>query len=259
LDEIISRNKSQRTYFDIDATAFSNAEQAFVYTLRQHVNFLKRVHNAKKKEVIWSMNTLLPVTCMRFDTLFKFFFYRYIKSMENVPFGFSLSDLSVPAEITSLCLEGKYYYYNLSKYCTYIYDDKMLFNIVKDIAYYRDMMLITDTELSLLKLELDESLALLTKVITNDMKEDYTEFPFYVSALSIPSCSIYYNFDGNQLSQIWMYPVNPIEIHSPAFCELHQRFLKTSLKYATLVTLSNEINQSYFLNKQHEYIALLTE
>jgi hypothetical protein len=257
LDRIINLNKNQQAYFDIDATAFSNPETAYVSTLKQYIDILKRVYNAEHKEVTWNMNTILPIACMNDDILFKFFLYKYKRRMEKAPLDLSFSEFMVPGEILNLCKEGRLYYDYMLKYSTYISDDYMFFNTVKDILSYWEISLISKTELAQLKVALNNMLNGLTKTITDNLKEEHNKFIFYYSTLYIKTNCIHYNYDGNQICQMWMSPVNPIVIENPDICSMFQHLLKSSKKYSTLVTHSNEINQSSFLQKQHEYINLI--
>ena len=141
----------------------------------------------------------------------------------------------------------------------YIIDRDIFQNVVRQIQYYYNRKLITDEEIIILKEELIQVLRNIENIMQTGCNDSGASMSYYLSLLDIEANTNCAVFDGNIASLHWMQPVNSICIVNQEICRMQKRWIEAIKKYSILITLSNEILQAEFINKQMEYLSNLTK
>jgi len=258
VDEIIGRNKEERIFLDLQANSASNHEESFYAMIQEYHKYIEMIANAQEKEIYAAFNRLSLSFLMNYDNLFKLYYYNWKHQTYNISINDPFSETVIPAKINAIRQQFRVIRPNIYN-VHYIIDRDIFQNIAREIQYYYNRKLITDEEIALLKEELGQVLKNMETIMQTGCNEYGSSASYYLSLLDIETNTNCATFDGNIASLYWMQPVNSICIVNQDICNLQKRWIESIKKYSILVTLSNEILQAEFINKQVHYLNSLTK
>ncbi|GHT83809.1 hypothetical protein FACS18947_0160 [Bacteroidia bacterium] len=256
LDKIIGQKDWSCILFDMpDTTDFSDL---FVNLLKYDIKIMKDLNNAKDSKTIVQINTL-PLVYFPFKHLFKFEYYQYLHSQGDSFFDIKFSDVIISPELEQLHQEAVYHFSHL-KNITCIVDDGVFVNIVKSIQYYYQRNLISDEDYSLFRKELIDLLTLIEKITRTGVNDFGTNYSVYISLFHIDNNCFYHEYDGNFITQIRLSPNNSIVIKDNiTMNKIQKKWLETRIKYAILITKSNDMLQYEIKKELFNYINSLDQ
>ncbi|MDR1810820.1 MAG: hypothetical protein LBR34_10560 [Prevotella sp.] len=252
IDEVINNGQVNRAFLDIPARS-SNPDEVFLQILR---NYYKYIDVAKKtdKIVIMASQNRMPLSILMSSLpLFKFYYYKCRHQTNNIPSNFYFSDMEVPQE--ALAIRQKYLVklQNINNFIFVISKDVFL-EISREIQYFYNRKLLSEEDVLLLK---EALLGLLDKMrdIIHSGFDDYgVEYYFYLSLLDIESNSACFVTENSMISLFWIYSTNFIEVRNREICDMHKEWFNSTKKYTSLITKSNEILQTKFIERQRRFI-----
>ena len=257
VDEIIGKNKEERIFLDLQANSSATHEENFLATIQEYYKYCELISNAQVKEVLIVLNRLSFSSIIGYDTLFKLYYYSWKHQTYNISLNDPFAETVIPPEINAIRQQFKHVRPNMYN-IHYIIDRDIFQNIVREIQYYYNRKLITDEEIAVLKGELHQVLRNMENVMQTGCNDSGAAMSYYLSLLDIETNTNCAVFDGNIASLHWIQPVNCICIVNQEICKMQKRWIESIKKYSILITLSNEILQAEFINKQIEYLNNLT-
>jgi len=260
VDDIIGvKVTDSKALFELQADELVGSSRTFSMMLQKHLNYSRKLAGANRSEAIIAMRHLTIPSILPFETLFKFFYYKWTHQMEDVPFDYFFSDVVIPEEIETLLSEIKKVSQNLkTNETTIICNPSVCQTTIKEIQYYAKRGLINKDELQLLKQDLLDWVDSTGRTIKTGHNEQGSRCNYFLSSFDIiESNSIYTELGEQTESQFWIYTMNPLTISKPGVCKMHKEWFNSLKRYSTYITQSNEILQAEFLNKQKEYIDLV--
>jgi len=258
VDEIIGKNKDERVFLDLQVNSSSNHEESFLAMMQEYYKYCELISNAQIKEVLVAVNRVSLASLIGSDTLFKWYYYNWKHQTYNISLNDPFSETYIPPEINAIRQQYRYIRPNIYN-VHYIIDRDIFQNIVREIQYYYNRKLITEEEIVLLKDELGQVLRNMENIMQTGCNDTGATASYYLSLLDIETNTNVASFDGNIASLYWMHPVNSICIVNQEICNMQKRWIESIKKYSILITLSNEILQAEFINKQIEYLNNLTK
>lgn len=231
-------------------------QQTFMDFLLAYIHNLDKTSNAKNLEVMVAANRLMILTAVNFDHLFKFYYYRWVHQTQLKPLDFSLSDVILSEDL--LALQKKLKAYKRSGSHVYILDDCFLKNTIREIQYYYNRQLISESEMLLLQKDLYRFVDVMEYFTKQaDPVERYTSY-IYISSTQIDSSGLYSKYDNKEAINLWIsYGIN-IRSTNARMCKMYSSWFNSLKKYSTLISGTNEIFQIKFMNRQREYIENIT-
>ena len=260
VDDIIGvKVTDNKALFELQADELVGSSRTFSMMLQKHLNYSRKLAGATRSEIITAMRHLTIPSILPFETLFKFFYYKWTHQMEDVPFDYFFSDVVIPEEIVTLLSEIKKVSRNLkTNETTIICNPSVCLTTIKEIQYYTKRGLINHEELELLKQDLLNWVDATGRTIKTGINDQGSRCNYFLSSFDIiESNSIYTELDEQTESQFWIYTMNPLVISKPGVCKMHKEWFNSLKRYSTYITQSNEILQVEFLNKQREYVGEL--
>jgi len=258
IDEIIGKNKEERIFLDLQANSTASHEESFLSAMQEYYKFCELVSNAQTKEVMVVLNRNSFASFIGYDALFKLYYYNWKHQTYNISLNDPYCDTVIPSQVNAIRQQFKLIKPNLYN-IHYIIDRDIFQNIVREIQYYYNRKLITDAEIENLREELLQVLRNIETIMQTGCNDCGASMNYYLSLLDIETNTNYATFDGNIASLYLMHPVNFICIVNQEICRMQKRWIEAIKKYSILVTLSNEILQAEFINKQIEYLNNLTK
>ena len=258
VDEIIGKNKEERIFLDLQVNSSSSHDESFLATIQEYYKFTELISTAQDKEVLCAFNRLSLASIIGYDTLFKLYYYNWKHQTYNVSINDPFSATVIPADANAIRHKFKLIRPNIFN-VHYIIDRDIFENTTRVIQYYYNRKLITDEEIVILKDELSCVLKNIETIMQTGCNEAGASASYYLSLLDIETNSNCATFDGNIACLYWMHPVNSLCIVNQEVCNMQKRWIESIKKYSILVTLSNEILQAEFINKQVKYLNNLTK
>jgi len=258
VDEIIGKNKEERIFLDLQANSTANHEESFLAMIQEYYKYTELLSNAHDKEIYVVLNRISLSLIIGFESLFKLYYYNWKHQTYNISLNEPFSDTVIPPQINAIRQQFKLIKPNIYN-VHYIIDRDIFQNITREIQYYYNRKLITDDEIIVLKEELSLALKNMETIMQTGCNEYGASASYYLSLIDIETNTNVAVFDGNIASLYWMHPVSSICIVNQEICNMQKRWVESIKKYSILVTLSNEILQAEFINKQNEYLNNLTK
>lgn len=253
LDEVIGNNKRGNIMvksFDVDE---SNPGQIFHTILNDHYNTLLKVVDSGGIDTVLSTNQLLFISTIQHQHLLRFFYYKWVQQIYDVPLNFYYSDVEIPADITELREKIRKIQLPSGSF-TLIIDQNLFLSTIKGIYYYYKRRLLNEEELRLISGDL---LALINQaelLAQKGVSDKGTQFHWYLSTLNIESNLMCVEYGDTREAYFFGNSINPLLITDPGLCMLQKKWLESLKKFSTLISCSNEILQSDFFNRQREYL-----
>jgi len=258
VDEIIGKNKEERIFLDLQANSTASHEESFLSALQEYYKYCELISNSHVKEVMVALNRNSFASFFGYDSLFKLYYYNWKHQTYNISLNDPYCNVVIPPHINAIRQQFKLIKPNLYN-IHYIIDRDIFQNIVREIQYYYNRKLITIEEIAVLKEDLYQVLRNMETVMQTGCNDCGASMSYYLSLLDIETNTNFATFDGNIASLYWMHPVNSICIVNQEICRMQKKWIEAIKKYSILITLSNEILQAEFINKQIEYLNNLTK
>ena len=257
VDEIIGKNKEERIFLDLQVNSTASHEESFLAAIQEYYKYCEMISNAQTKEVMLVLNRISFASIIGYDSLFKLYYYHWKHQTYNISLSDPFSEVVIPPEVNAIRQQFKLIKPNIYN-VHYIIDRDIFQNTVREIQYYYNRKLITDDEIVLLKEELGQVLKNIETIMQTGCNDCGASMNYSLSLLDIEMNTNCATFDGNIASLYWMHPVSSTCIVNQEICKMQKRWIESIKKYSILVTLSNEILQAEFINKQIEYLDNLT-
>lgn len=254
LDEIIGNNKKDAVTFNHIGTPRQSHEDNLLEFLRYYESYLNRLISANNADIICTMNHLLNTMLVGYENLYKFVFYRWIHQMTEAPLNYYYADFVIPTEMKELCSRIAVLHTRIKK-ISFIIDNNLFFNLMKEIQYFYIRGLVSEAELNLLKEELHHYMDDIEKMMSRGIDNNGTSINIYLSVFHINSTTSYGAWDDNEESAFWQHYGYPLFTRDKEITYRHKRWIDSLKKYSTVISKSNELLQADFLNRQRSFIS----
>jgi hypothetical protein len=258
IDEAINGGNINRTYLDL-LTNQSDPEVAFLQMFRMYNHFIEHMEK-NDKAIIYAMQNRLPLSILTTnELLFKFYYFKYIYQSSGDSFDkSSFSDMVVPAKIVSLREQFLSRLSNIHQF-VFIITKSVFLTICRGIQYFYNRKLISDEEVILLQNALYDMLEKIENTIQSGVSDLGVKHYFYLSFMDIESNSACITYGDNIVSQFWIYSSSFVEIRNQEVCYMYKEWFESMRKYAMMISMSNEMYQTKFIEQQRKYIESITK
>ena len=258
VDELIKQDAPTHIFFDLHVNKSQDPSSAYITRFHKYFQNILDLPDAKEIESTMITNFVPLEFIVLFNNLFKFAYYRKMHQYQESSLKYSYSEIVLPEELLYLqylAVERLKKAHNF----TYIIDSNIFMNLIREIQYYYKRRLINDSEYDRLREELTGLIDMMESVAQTGFCNSFAKSAFYLSSLNIESSSRYAEINETAQSQFFIEAIEPVTIMNPNVCAMHKKWLDSMRKYSTLISMSNEILQVKYFNKQRSYIEELSE
>jgi hypothetical protein len=249
-DDLFGRNKETRVIVDLSEEMLKSPSKSFLKSLPE-ADICKS--NAADIEAIVATSRVPVSLLIHFDSLIKFAFYRWMHINSEESLNFYYSDIVLPDYIEDAR--------NTMKKCceknikiSYIVDSNTFSSFLNMITYYHRRRLVSKDDLKIIKEDMLKLVDLFERTAQTGGFSDTTKVFIYLSSTTIETSSSYFKYDNKVKSSIYLFAMEPIEITNECVCEMHKKWLDNTKKYSTMISLSNEILQAKYFDRQRKLI-----
>jgi hypothetical protein len=227
-------------------TVQDNLQEMF----REYYNYIEVMLQAPEHQVWMSARRLNLFFLLDYDTLFRFFYYRWIQRSASSLSAQSFSQIEVPDDIQEYRTKLRSKLRHI-KSAIFILDKHLFSSFIREVEYYYQRKLLSEGDV----LHIRRELTVLLNRMERQMKQVTSHHPhqFYLSQLEVENDSIYAVYKECHLSLYWLYPLKTLTVRNPAD-NIHRRWLESQKRLSALISGSNEILQVRFIEAQREAI-----
>ena len=246
IDNIIEQHpKNNFVKFNMKIDLNKKNSEIYFDMLQDTANTIKELNLVKKLNIMLAINRI-PWMCLSSPTLFKFEYYRYLHSCNELQSTTTFGDIEVPEEILEQQKQVAFYCSQLSN-ITCVIDNDIISRTLKELLYYYERKSLNYDDLQQIKKEFLEFINTVAKTNILGYNDYGVKYELYLSNLCIDTNCAYYNYDGREMEQIWIYYEKPITIqNSKTVAQLHKRYIKNRIKCSTPLTGSNDLLRAQF-------------
>ncbi|MDR1501902.1 MAG: hypothetical protein LBT43_05545, partial [Prevotella sp.] len=196
----------------------------------------------------------LPLNLLlRHENLTKFQYFIGRHQVATKTFNMKFSDIDLSLENKQM-MRDYINNHRKIKRIELIIDDNTLLSMIKEITYFYKRKLITDTDIAILQTELIDLVSFVEKFMMEGKNDLGAENICYLSKLDIETNYSYLQFNDQKIVELCIYKEIPAIISDSKVCDIMRKRLESLKKYSTLITGSNELQRTLYLDKQKEYI-----
>jgi hypothetical protein len=254
VDEIIRSSEEGHVFFNIHAKPTLSPEESFLSMMQDCYQYLNPMETVNSKDLFISINRLGLHLLIEFDSLFKFFYYKWLRLINCSSGDCPFSKVIVPAEVLAIRNKIRVAMSGLDS-INYILDKNIFLPLVQEIQYHHSRKLISEGEITKLKEDLIKLLEDMEKAMSKGMNESNSiKHIYYLSLIDIEANASCIVNDKNISTLYWLYSLNASIIKNEDIAYLHKMWFESLKKHSVLITQSNEIQRIEFVNKQKECI-----
>ena len=257
LNSFVYTDSVQVDRFELTFVEYSNMTEMDYKQWEDYVSLFSLTKNDPYSEIAESSN-VLPITIYaRFDSLVKYYLFKYQYLLHESESRISFSDLVLPERLHQIYWS----YFNESKHFAntiYIWDYLIFQYLATDIRYFSSINLISKDDIELLREDLFALLDYIERIaLTGSFRETGKPVSFYISDINLDG-----DYSNIQINDFLMSHVRTFILNSVASTD-RTAFLKIKdwiqslKKSSTLITKSGAVYRADFFEKQRRMIAEL--
>jgi len=230
------------------------AESSIIALFDQFKALLLDFVDANNTQVILTANRLQILSIGAVEPLFRFLYYQLKYQLREIAVNCPFSKVQVPESVFSLNKDFSSFFMSVNNK-DYIIDSNLYFNIVRDIQYFYQRKLISESEL----IYLQEHLHIAIKQTQAYMEMGVNDLPikksrFYLSGMEVTSNTLYSINEGKEESHFWLHSTNPINTTNKHVCYMHKLWIDSLMRSSTLISGVNENARFEFISKQLDFV-----
>jgi len=222
-----------------------------------YVSLIGLVKNDPLSESAESSNVLSLSIYAGFDSLLKYFLFKFQYLNSGTESRTSFNDLVVPERLYRIIKA----YFNESKHfakTTYIWDFLMIRYLVNDINYFSGINLISDEDVQEIKKDLFALTDYIERIALNGCFEETGNPVFlYKSDINLDAIYSYMKFNDMYVSLVRTFILNSVVSNVKSSFDIMKNWIQSLIKSSTLITQSGALYRAEFFEKQRMFISEL--
>jgi hypothetical protein len=257
LNSFIYSDSVQVDRFELDFVEYTNMNEMDYKQWEDYIALIKSAKDDPHSELAESSNVLPLSIYGGFDSLSKFFLFKYQYLLHESEGRIAFSDIVVSERLLRILQS----YYLASKNfanATYVWDNLIFRYLVTDIQFFFAINLISDNEVQEIK---EDLFALLdhieTIALTGCFEETGNSVSFYISDINLDADYSYVQINNFCMSHVRTFIVNSVASTDLSSYSKMKGWIDSLKKSSTLITQSGIAYRAEFLKKQRQIISEL--
>ena len=248
VDELLKDEKNEYAFFNLSTSKLLNTEEdEFVKTYMRHADNMEAVYKSQNNHIIISANRILRVLTNSYDSLFRFYYYKWLHQFGHTSLNFKYSNVQITDKLNELRQKLANYYETQN--ITFITDSNIIYNTIKEIRYYIDRGLIDGEDIQSIKKDLKDFIDRFFIFPSDKLHGQHTQYEVYISSLNIENNTSYIVYDDKIWTYYWVYSDIGIYTSDSELCMLQKDWLDSLKKYSILISNSNQKMQAELYNQ----------
>jgi hypothetical protein len=253
LDRVSGANSSKNALFALNIIDHKHPVGTYHAQIENNIQIFKAVKDNPTLEWYAASNIIPQVFYLDHDNLARFLLYKWMYQHEKIHYIKYFSELKFSEDLR----EKQKEYVKVSREAAssnFIWDNMMFYSLVNDIRYFIDINLINRDEAEVLKKEILCLIDDLEQLAAKGFHKPGKSIRIYVSNINFEASYGYLEADDFKLSVLRLYSINEITTADQEVFEYQKEWIHSLRKYATLISISGEMQRIRFFEKQRQYV-----
>lgn len=261
IDNIIGFKKAEQALYYLDKKDKVDVAKDFIEEgIKALDKIFKDMYESKRGKARMALNHLPYYYSFSqyFENLAKFRLYRWSHQAQIIDSNKSFSDYWIPYDTSELL--RKIVNENQRIPQTEIIMDYNIFrSITKEIEYFHQRGLISESDLRLIQADLLQFVNNIEILARKGHYETGAELAIYISHIDLKSSYSHFGYNETAVCQLQAYSAKSLLSEDPDACRLHKDWFESLKRYSTLITQSGEMQRFEYFNKQRELVNRLSD
>ena len=252
IDELISLNEGMIPFQGI-MTNYLNPSEEDMEILHNRLKALEHLKYAQDSEYMVVSNNVSRSLACGFEYIYRFnifkWAYLYSKDANNISFA----EAVLPEEV---CTEFRKFN-KIMKFVqntSYIFEQNIFENFVRDIQFFHSILLITDKEKKLIKKDLLALIDYLLDVATTGVfPETKNKVQIYISMININTNYSYFYTDKLKTCRVHAFNMHDICTYHPQTLEQFRNWMQLKKRVSILISETDAKSRVEFFSKQRQF------
>ena len=222
-----------------------------------YVAMIRSVKKDPNSEIAESSNVLPLSIYPGFDSLLKYFLFKYQYLNSGTDSRVTFSNLVVPERLYNV-IKG---YYHESRYFAktiFIWDELIFQYLVNDIRYFSSINLISNDDVIIIKNDLFALMEYIEKMAINGcFAETGKQVLLYKSDVNLDAIYSYMQFNEMDISLARLFILNSVVSTVKSSFEIMKKWIQSLIKSSVLITQSGALFRAELFDKQRKIISEL--
>ena len=250
-------NLAQQERFELNIVDYINMNEVDYVVWETYISQISTTKDDPHSEIAESSN-VLPISIYgKFDSLSKYYLFKYKYLFSGTETRVSFSDLVIPERLLHI---HRSYFYEAKNFAKTIYIwDYLLFRyLVTDIHFFLSVNLISMEDIQQIKEELFALLDYIEKIaLTGRFEETGNPVSFYISDVNLDGDYSYLQLNDLYVSYIRAFILNSVTSSDRSSFTKVKTWIQSLKKSSTLITKSGAVYRADFFEKQRMIISEL--
>jgi len=255
LNNFIHTDSEQTNHFKLPIIDYANMNEVSYKEWEDYIYLISSAKDDPQSELA-ELSNLLPLSiCTKFDSLLKYYQFKYQYLFHESEGRLSFGDTVIPDRLHQIYQS----YFTVSKdfaHTIYIWDYLMFQYLVTDIRFFFDIKLISSDDICEIRKDL---LALLDYVeeiaFYGCFQETGNPVSLYISDVNISTGCSYIQLNDSYISHVRAFILNSVTSTDQSSFMKMKRWIHSLKKSSTLITESGTAFRAEFFEKQRMVIS----
>ena len=252
LDEIIGV-KSQKVLFQMQPLNYLCPSKADMNFVRKKVQTLEQIQDSSDSEYILACNNLSRTISFGFRNLYKFLIFKWAYEYHN-DYNDTFASINIP-EALSREVDRFYKIMKYVKNTSFILDNMIFENVIREIQFFHSIFLITDEEKALVKKDLQALSDYLYEVAsTGCFPETKNKVQIYVSTLNINTNYSYFCSNDIEICRVHAFNIYDLITYNPELIKKFKVWMQKKKRTAIQISEVDEKTRIEYFTKLRQLV-----
>jgi len=252
LDEIIGV-KSQKILFQMQPLNYLSPSKADMNFVRKKVETLEHLQDSSDSEYILACNNFSRTISFGLKNLYKFLIFKWAYEYYN-NCNETLAHIKIPE---TLCEEVDRFHQAMKyvKNTSYILDNMIFENLIREIQFFHSIFLVTDEEKALIKNDIHALVDYLFEVAnTGCFPETKNKVQIYVSMFNINTNYSYFHSSDTEICRVHAFNIYDLITSNPELIKEFKVWMQKKKRTAIQISEVDERTRIEYFAKVRELV-----
>lgn len=256
MDEIAGNAVANEAVFSLNLRNAKDPFEYFTIICNGYLDIYTYLSGNPTSRISAAANMLPFMYHTQYETLTKFRLCRWLHQFQGDNIPEKMINIHIPDKLKTKFSELSNILRTIPMTCL-IWDTTVFSSIIKDIAFFVGLGLISAEEVNIIKKELLQLLNEMEEIAYRGAYPNGNKINIYLSGVHLEACYAYMEKTDFQLSIFHMYAIDYTHSAHPDVCEAQKKWIESLSRYATLISLCGERQRIAFFEKQREQVMVL--
>lgn len=250
LDILMGINKLKNYVFTLGATLSEDPYNEHVemmssifskmkYFINESGSCLYRAHKSMPEEFLYKYENLFKI--------YVYIIYYQIYTVDRKKIK-SFSELNIPSKMFGIQRNAAAHVHKFKS--TIILERRIFSDFIEIAKYFQMMELLNHEDIIKIKRELHQMINDIEKCAERGISFENKQMDIYVCNISFDCSYTWVHSDKADLAAIGVYCLNYLSCEDPNINEIQYRWLKSLIRFSTLISVSDELKRKKFFDDQ---------